>query len=154
MIIITIYGSNQFFKLYVIFWQELFFTLGSDTFPTHFYPFTGRKTLKHLFVMAYGLRNGMNGHGHSFCFTVPAVWSLPGKSSVLKTAGTFISCNMFFFGTDSGLLYPHPVLKNRTVLRIWIRIRIRRIHMFLGLPYPDPLVRDMDPDPSIIKQKQ
>jgi hypothetical protein len=33
------------------------------------------------------------------------------------------------------------------------RIRIRRIHMFLGLP--DPLVRNTDPvpDPSIIKQK-
>jgi hypothetical protein len=34
-----------------------------------------------------------------------------------------------------------------------LRIRIRRIHMFLGLPDPDPLVRDTDPDPSIIKQK-
>jgi hypothetical protein len=44
-----------------------------------------------------------------------------------------------------------------------IRIRIRRIHMILGLldPDPDPLVRGMDPypdpaldpDPSIIKQK-
>ncbi len=36
-----------------------------------------------------------------------------------------------------------------------IRIRIHRIHMFLGLPDPDPLVRGMDPDPdpSIIKQK-
>ncbi len=32
-----------------------------------------------------------------------------------------------------------------------LRIRIRRIHMFLGLP--DPLVRDTNPDPSIIKQK-
>ncbi len=35
------------------------------------------------------------------------------------------------------------------------RIRIHRIHMFLGLPDPDPdpLVRgvDPDPDPSIIK---
>jgi hypothetical protein len=31
-----------------------------------------------------------------------------------------------------------------------IRIRIHRIHVFLGLP--DPLVRDPDPDPSIIKQ--
>jgi hypothetical protein len=40
-------------------------------------------------------------------------------------------------------LYPEPVL----------RIRICRIHMFLGLPDPDPLVGDMDPDPSIIKQK-
>jgi hypothetical protein len=38
-----------------------------------------------------------------------------------------------------------------TVLRI--RIRIHRIHMFLGLLDPDPLVRGMDPDPSIIKQK-
>jgi hypothetical protein len=42
-----------------------------------------------------------------------------------------------------------------------IRIRIHRIHMFLGLPDPGPdtLVRDMDPaldpdpDPSIIMQK-
>jgi KRAB domain-containing zinc finger protein len=35
-----------------------------------------------------------------------------------------------------------------------LRIRIR-IHMFLGLPDPDPLVRGMDPDldPSIIMQK-
>ncbi len=42
---------------------------------------------------------------------------------------------------------------------LWIRIRIRvgihRIHMFLGLLDPDPLVRgmDSDPDPSIIMQK-
>jgi hypothetical protein len=43
------------------------------------------------------------------------------------------------------------------VLRIWIH----RIHVFLGLLDPDPLVRGMDPDldpapdpdPSIIKQK-
>ncbi len=36
-----------------------------------------------------------------------------------------------------------------------IRIQIHRIHMFLGLPDPDPLVRgmDLDPDPSIIMQK-
>ncbi len=34
-------------------------------------------------------------------------------------------------------------------------IRIHRIHMFFGLPDPDPLVRGMDPDPdpSIIIQK-
>ncbi len=30
-----------------------------------------------------------------------------------------------------------------------IRIRIHRIHMFLGLPDPDPLVRGMDPDPAL-----
>ena len=31
-----------------------------------------------------------------------------------------------------------------------MRIRIHRIHMFLGLqdPDPDPLVRGMDPDPA------
>jgi hypothetical protein len=36
-----------------------------------------------------------------------------------------------------------------------IRNRIRRISMFLGLldPNPDPLIRGMDPDPSIIMQK-
>ncbi len=34
-----------------------------------------------------------------------------------------------------------------------IRIRIHRIHMFLGILDPDPLFRGMDPDPSIIKQK-
>ena len=48
-----------------------------------------------------------------------------------------------------------------------LRIRIRRIRMFLGLldpdpshmflglldPDPEPLVRGMDPDPSVIKQK-
>jgi hypothetical protein len=34
-------------------------------------------------------------------------------------------------------------------------LRIRRIRMFLGLLDPDPLVKgmDLDPDPSIIKQK-
>jgi hypothetical protein len=37
-----------------------------------------------------------------------------------------------------------------------LRIRIRRIRMFMTLldPDPDPLVRGMDPDPSVIKQKQ
>ncbi len=37
-------------------------------------------------------------------------------------------------------------LPSSPVFRIWI-------HMFLGLPDTDPLVRGMDPDPSIIKQK-
>ena len=32
----------------------------------------------------------------------------------------------------------------KAVLRIQIRILIRRIHMFLGLPDPDSLVRDLD----------
>ncbi len=41
----------------------------------------------------------------------------------------------------------------KTVLRIRLRIRI---HMFLGLPDLDPLVRGMDPDPDpcIIKHKK
>jgi hypothetical protein len=42
-----------------------------------------------------------------------------------------------------------------TIKKPMFRIQIR-IHMFLGLPDPDPLVRGMDPDldsnPSIIKQ--
>jgi hypothetical protein len=42
---------------------------------------------------------------------------------------------------------------NQAVLRIWIRIRIRRIRKFLGLLDPDPLVRGMDPDPSVTNKK-
>jgi hypothetical protein len=39
--------------------------------------------------------------------------------------------------------YPYclPVLR--------IRIRIHRIHVFLGLLHPDPLVRGMGPDPVV-----
>ncbi len=42
----------------------------------------------------------------------------------------------------------YPIYVVLTMLRI-------RIHMFLGLPDPDPLVRDPNPalDPSIPKQK-
>ncbi len=34
-----------------------------------------------------------------------------------------------------------------------LRIRIRRIHIFLALPDPDPLIRGTDLGPSFIKQK-
>jgi hypothetical protein len=44
-------------------------------------------------------------------------------------------------------------LCNPPGFRTVLRIRIHRIHMFLGLPDPDPLVRGMDPDPSIIMLK-
>jgi hypothetical protein len=37
--------------------------------------------------------------------------------------------------------------------KLVLRIRIRRIHMFLDLLDPDPRVRGTDPDPSIINQK-
>jgi hypothetical protein len=42
--------------------------------------------------------------------------------------------------------------KGKIYLQTVFRIRIHRIHMFLGLPDPDqdPLVRGVDPDPSII----
>jgi|688.fasta_scaffold1426065_1 hypothetical protein len=45
----------------------------------------------------------------------------------------------------------NPALKEAV-----LRIRIRRIRMFLGLLDPDLLARGMDPDPdpSIIKQKE
>jgi hypothetical protein len=43
-------------------------------------------------------------------------------------------------------------------LKAVLRIRIHRIHMFLGILDPDPLVEGMDPDPdpdpSVIKQKK
>ncbi len=37
----------------------------------------------------------------------------------------------------------------RLFAALGIRIRIRRIRMFLGLPDPDPLVRGTDPDPLV-----
>ncbi len=57
--------------------------------------------------------------------------------------------------TITHLLGPFPLFLS--VLPPVLRIRIHRIHMFLGLHDPDPLVRGMDPDPdpdpSIIMQK-
>jgi hypothetical protein len=58
-------------------------------------------------------------------------------------------------------MYITAMLRTWIRSRIWIRIWIHRIHVFLGLldpdPEPDPLVRGMDPDldldPSNIKQK-
>jgi hypothetical protein len=38
------------------------------------------------------------------------------------------------------------------VRMVFAVFRIHRIHVCLGLPDPDPLVRGMDPDPSIIMQ--
>ncbi len=32
-------------------------------------------------------------------------------------------------------------------------VPVFRIHMYLGVPDPDPLVRGPDPDPSIVKQQ-
>ncbi len=51
--------------------------------------------------------------------------------------------------TTSRVDIPAPQAGNRFLgslkVVLWIRIRIHRIHMFLGLPDPDPLVRGMDP---------
>jgi hypothetical protein len=59
-----------------------------------------------------------------------------------------------FTNTVSFLFQIPPYRTYLPVLRI--RIRIHRIHMYLGLldPDPDPLVTSMDPDPdpSIIMQ--
>ncbi len=69
-----------------------------------------------------------------------------------------ILCPLVGIGTLLPPLSPASVpLPLLAVLRIRIRIRIqiRQIPMFLGLldPDPDPVVRGMDPDPSITKQK-
>ncbi len=39
------------------------------------------------------------------------------------------------------------IAHQRIVLKAVLGIRIRRIRMFLALPYPDSLVVGMDPDP-------
>jgi hypothetical protein len=61
-------------------------------------------------------------------------------STQIKLVKTFSLCTSFI---------GRCVLIAKAVLLI----RIRRIHMLLGLPNPDPLVRYTYPDPSIIKQK-
>jgi hypothetical protein len=56
-----------------------------------------------------------------------------------------------------GNTYPPARDKERSPLFLAVfRIRIHWVHMFLGFPDPDPLVRGMDPDPvpSIIKLKK
>ncbi len=85
-----------------------------------------------------------------------------------ETTLTRFYCSAVYAVLDTGLLVEEvfcPLSKCETrevfrtcpvaVLKIQIRIRIRRIRMFLGLLDPDPLVRGMDPDldPSIINQK-
>jgi hypothetical protein len=48
-----------------------------------------------------------------------------------------------------------PGFDNQTLKTMQLPVLRIRIHMFLGLLDPDPLVRGMDPDPdpSIAKQK-
>jgi hypothetical protein len=46
-----------------------------------------------------------------------------------------------------------PVGRGNCLLYAMLWIRIRRIRMFLALLDPDPLVRGLNPDPFIIKQK-
>jgi hypothetical protein len=43
----------------------------------------------------------------------------------------------------------HETLFKNLTEKAVLRIRIHRIHVFLGLPDPDPLVRVMDPDPAV-----
>jgi hypothetical protein len=47
--------------------------------------------------------------------------------------------------TKIGILF----LLWKPVFCIRIRIRIHRVHVFLSLPDPDPLVRGMNPDPAL-----
>ncbi len=67
-----------------------------------------------------------------------------------------ISCDTNFFGPVICVGFDNLLIIAVLRIRIRIRIWIHRIHIFLGLldPDPDPLVRGMDPDPSIIMQKK
>ncbi len=48
--------------------------------------------------------------------------------------------------TRSSLQSGFLIMFQDTYYKSVLRIRIRRIHMFLGLPDPAPLVRETDPD--------
>jgi hypothetical protein len=74
-----------------------------------------------------------------------------GDFAMLLKTGMSVKTAVFYNLVSTVLSFAGMVGSNvKTVLRI-------RIHMFLGLPDPDPLVRGMDPaphpDPSIIMQK-
>jgi hypothetical protein len=85
--------------------------------------------------------------------TVP-VWALADPPGL--TCGPVPGSVSFFSVPKSQV--PAPGISHNNLLiyaQTVLRIRIHRIHMFLGLPGPDPLVRGMDPDPdpSIIMHK-
>ncbi len=95
-----------------------------------------------------------------------ATWlamNYPDIKGLVRSCNTVFSFNrsfllsfvlfLFFLILYFILQYKYSINLPKAVLRI--RIRIHRIHMFLGLLDPDldPFVRGMDPDPSIIKQK-
>jgi hypothetical protein len=54
-----------------------------------------------------------------------------------------------------GTAFPTCLQAKALVILLWKPVFRIRIHVFFGLPDPDPLVRGMDPDPdtSIIMQK-
>jgi hypothetical protein len=76
-----------------------------------------------------------------------------------KTQKIFLKCVFSFLESLIGNVTYVPILYTKTVFVrlttsvpepvLRIRIRIHRIHMFLGLQDPDPLVRGMDPDPAL-----
>ncbi len=114
------------------------------------------------------------------CVTIVKIaWQESGKWKLHQTRYCILSISPLSSLVFFGGLWPDPVWWIRpewsslplpiispctvylvaflAVFRIRNRIRIHRIHMFLGLPDPDSLVRGMDPgpapDPSVIKQK-
>jgi hypothetical protein len=80
-----------------------------------------------------------------------------GEGTAAAAAGTIAIMRMTGAFTGTGgvnLVLSVLRIRIRRIHIFWAsRIRNRRINMFLGLPDPDPLVRDMDLDPSISKQK-
>jgi hypothetical protein len=51
------------------------------------------------------------------------------------------------------MVYRFELVVSFLIIRPVLRIRIRRIFMFLGLLDPDPLVRGTDPDPFYHQEK-
>jgi nucleoside-diphosphate-sugar epimerase len=96
------------------------------------------RSFQYVSDLVNGLVSLMNSN-----YTLPVNIGNPDE----HTISTFAHLIRFAFHTVSHL---------KPVLLIRIRIRIHRIHMFLGLldPDPDPLARGMNPDPSIIKGKK
>ncbi len=93
-----------------------------------------------------------------------SVVRLQGEKVSSHVISSSIICPALACSPGPGYIQPVTRINGSTVRYLAvlrIQIQIHQIHVFLGLPDPDPLVRGMDPypdpaldpDPSIIVQK-
>ncbi len=128
-------SSNQGSRIY---WSYNMIFLTVRYPKTHVLQFSYHK---HILIAATSLRATPTSQTWGWSCT-PWSRGCPGRSVHNLFAFKLSVVDLFILFFWLTVRRPTPVL----------RIRIHRIHMFLGLPDLDPLVRGMDPDPSVIMQ--